>query len=63
MIPSFTVGDIVVDHQGFEHEVVEIDPQADEEGGLIWTRRLEDGVIFGTTPAQDAFKLARKSSS
>jgi hypothetical protein len=58
----FSVGDIVCDDLGKEHTVIEIEPQADELGGLIWTRRLGDGIVFGTTLAQDAFKLVRKAA-
>jgi hypothetical protein len=56
----FNVGDIVSDGLGKEHVIMEIDPQADDDGGLVWTRRLSDGVIFGSTIFGNAFTPAEK---
>ena len=45
---GFGVGDVVRDVWGNEHTVTKIDPLAEHGIGLIWTRRISDGVVLGS---------------
>lgn len=58
---GFGVGDVVKDTWGNEHVVTEIDPQGEHGLGTIRTRRLSDGVIFGTAMLAHDLKFVRKA--